>query len=130
MHTREMCDSCCFSEAITVTRTRLGVHCVFVLTRQQNWGWIKLRNQQRCVITGDAESLSPSSPTLFKEHWSHSSFSRYCAPNTKSLAIAEDLHALHVGFQHSIFYCSEYQFILSNRGVFRPKTEIVEHINS
>jgi hypothetical protein len=50
--------------------------------------------------------MSPLS-SLFKECWSLNSFLRHCALRM-DLTNAEDFHAVHVGFQHSIFYPSDY----------------------
>ena len=50
--------------------------------------------------------MTPPS-SLYKEEWSHNSFSTLCGLKT-GLTNADDFYAVNVTFQHTILYCVEY----------------------
>jgi len=51
--------------------------------------------------------MPPPPIAPFIERWSYNSCARYCALKP-DLTNAEDFHAVHVDFQHSIYYSSIY----------------------
>ena len=67
---------------------------------------------------------------LFKEQWSHNSFSWHHAPNANLWQLQrKDFHAVHVVFWHSIFYCFDYYVSTQVKPCFICKKQVVQHIN-